>query len=122
MVLSLGGIVSGIQNLFQEGNLRCSGRKDQIRHRVYSMELGDDLEGVPLVDQEALAFRRIVHFLSVFRDERVEKGIEPLVVSALGTKNPSESLGFLTTRAKVGGDLDEASGFGEIDRGVSNLT
>lgn len=54
-------------------------------------------------------------------DERVEEGIESLVVPPLRSKDSTESLRFLSTTAEVTADLDEACRLGEVDRGVSNF-
>ena len=62
---------------------------------------GDGIDQTYLVNQEPLAFRRVKHFLRIFRHERVKECVEPLVIPALGTEDPAESLCFLTTRSEM---------------------
>lgn len=41
----------GVQDFFEERNLLCFCREDEIGELVETMQLGDDLEGVTLPDQ-----------------------------------------------------------------------
>lgn len=112
---------AGIEDVFEEGNLALFRGEDEIVHLVNAVELGDDLERVALVDEEALALGRVEHFLRVFGHERVEECIKALVVSAFGAEDASETLGFLTTRAKVRRNLDQTRRLGEVDGCVADL-
>lgn len=76
-----------------------------------------------MVDEELLAFGRMVHFLSVFGDEGVEVGVEPIFVPTLRSEDATcaqseyrarvlsvnavtESLSLLAARTKMRGDLN----------------
>lgn len=120
-ILVLGDLHPLRHHICQQIRLRTEIRVHQIRRRVHAFKARDDLERITLVNEELLTLGRVVHLLGVFADEGVEKRVESLVVSPLGTENPAETLGFLTTGSKVRGNLDEAGRFGEIDRGVSNF-
>jgi hypothetical protein len=103
----------GVQDFFEERDLLCFGREDEIGELVETMQLGDDLEGVTLpdqltfdpvsghsaylVNQESLPFRRIPHLLRILRDERVEERVETVIVSPLRSQDPAESLRLLST-------------------------
>ena len=94
----------------------------RIRHLV------DHLEGVTLIDQKLLAFVRIVHFLRVCADERVEECVEIghvccslLLCILLGAKNAPKPLCFLLAGTEVGRDLNDHVGGWQVNRGVTNL-
>jgi hypothetical protein len=74
-----------------------------------------------LVNEELLPLGRVEHFGRVLRDERVEEGVEALVVPPLGAQNPAEPLSLLTTGAEVARDLDETGGLREVDGRVTDL-
>jgi hypothetical protein len=82
--------------------------------------LSYDFERIALIHKKCLSLCRIVHFLRVFRDERIEKGVEAFVVPAFGTEDTAESLGFLTTGAIVAAYLNEAGCFWKIDRCIAD--
>jgi len=50
--------------------------------RVWGMK-----QGTNLIDQKLLSFRRVEHLGRILRDERVEEGVESLVVTSLGSEN-----------------------------------
>mmetsp|Transcript_5102 Transcript_5102/g.12281 ORF Transcript_5102/g.12281 Transcript_5102/m.12281 type:complete len:279 (+) Transcript_5102:1981-2817(+) len=99
---------------------------DRLLGRLFA-EVRYDLEGVALVDEILLAFRRVKHLLGVRADERVKKGIEGTLVGTvrlgvgLGPQDATESLGFLPPAPEVARDLHDDIGFGEIDGGVTDL-
>jgi hypothetical protein len=66
---------------------RCSER--EARQVFDSTEVSDNFESVALVNKEGLALGGIVHFLRIFRNKRIEEGIEPFIISTLGPKNPT---------------------------------
>jgi len=121
VILSLPGIVTCVEDFFEERDLLRYGWKDQVRHRIEAMQLGDDFECVALVNEEALALGRVVHLLRVFRHKRVKERVEPFVVTSLGSEDTTQPLSFLTTRSEMGRNLDQTSGFGQVDRSVSDL-
>jgi hypothetical protein len=61
--------------------------KEQTRHRFHSGELGDDFEGIPLVNQKLLPFCRVVHFLGILGDERIKERVESFIVPSLSAEN-----------------------------------
>lgn len=48
MILGLPCVVTGVQDLLQEGDLGGRRRENQVGHGVETVKFGDDLESVPL--------------------------------------------------------------------------
>ena len=71
----------------------------------------DHLEAVALVDQKLLSLVSIQHLMRISRDQRVEECVVLFVLlrdvsRLLRTQNTPQTLGFLSPRAEVRGDLD----------------
>ncbi len=77
----------------------------ESRQRFHAGELRDHLEGVALVHQEGLALGRVAHLGCVLRHERVEEGVESLVVAPFGAQDAAQSLRLLPAGAIVGREI-----------------
>jgi hypothetical protein len=89
-------------------------------------QIGDNLEGISLINQILLTFGRIKHFLCIRTDQGIEKGIKGQLVRSIcsrigfGPQDASQSLGFLSTTSKMRRDLNNDIGFGQINRCISD--
>ena len=98
----------------------------------------DNLESVPLVNKELLAFCRVEHLLGVLWHKGIKEGIEALIITSLCTKNSpcrhlnlrdaqlkkkrrTKTLCFLTTRTKVRWNLNKTRCLRQIDWRIPNL-
>jgi hypothetical protein len=79
-----------------------------------------------LVHQELLSLLSIVHFLGVSADEWVEVCVESLWVQnclllhiLFRSKDPTESLSLLPTRAVVAWYLNDYVSYWQVDRGIA---
>lgn len=97
----------------------CS--KHDIGITVHALQIGDDLESVTLINQELLALGRVIHFLCIARHQRVEEGVEALIVTSLGSQNTAQTLSLLTSGTVMRGNLNQTSSFWQIDTGIANL-
>ena len=97
------------------------GGEGQVGRVPDVLQLRDHLGGIALVNEEGLPLGREGHLARVQRHERVEEGVEALLISPLGPQDAAEALGFLTTGAVLCGDLNKAGRLGEIEGCVANL-
>jgi hypothetical protein len=125
------------EDALEELDLLLVRGEDETGKGGEAVEAGDDFEGVALgsvgrrrgnesgregredgegrtdlVDQEFLALGRVEHLGRVLRDERVEEGIEPLIISPLGSEDSTWKRGTAT----------RVSGTKNIDRKKSDAT
>ena len=78
--LLAGFFFPGSQHLRQQVQLLLPRREHPVRCSISSRrgieQVGDDFESITLVDEKLLPLRRIVHLLGVGRYQRVEEGVE----------------------------------------------
>jgi hypothetical protein len=61
----------------------------QVWQFLQAVKVCDDFKCVPLVDQKLLPFGTVKHFLRILGYQRVEEGIEALIISTFCPKNPT---------------------------------
>ena len=62
-------------------DLLILGLVDQVLQVLEPVKMGDHFKCVALVDQKLLPFGAVKHLLGILGHERVEKGIESLIVT-----------------------------------------
>ena len=110
--IALGSWVDGWEEeglLFLVRGGRVGGMSSTVDHRLGGGWVGGWLY---LIDEVLLPFGGVPHFDRVGAHQSVKKSIETFVGGLFGAENASESLGFLPSGAKLGGDLDDDVRFG----------